>query len=451
MPPLQADIAVVGAGAAGLMAAIAAGRAPGHHPHRARSASIVVLDGARVLGAKILVAGGGRCNVTHHAVDETAYAGSTRPAIRKVLRAFDVAQTIEFFRDLGVNLKREPTGKLFPTTDDAHTVLDALLGECRRLGVRLVYPWRVDRLTRTAHGFLAVRAPTAPTRDTHIPCPDSPDQVLARAVILATGGMALPRTGSDGHGYTLARALGHTVTERITPALVPLTLPPDHPLRTLSGLSVPARLTLVGPTGRHRKTFTGPVLCTHFGLSGPAVLDISRYWLEARAEQTGSRVLASFMPDLSHETLDAELAGARRLSPLRFFESRVPDLPERLVRVLCSIAGVDPVAPCDHLDRARRKALVTAFCTLELPITGDRGFTFAEATAGGVPLSELHLETMASRRCQGLFIAGELLDVDGRIGGFNFQWAWSSGHVAGSAAARSVLDPTADTRDHHVG
>lgn len=451
MQPLQADIAVVGAGAAGLMAAIAAGRVLTRSPRRGPDAGIVALDGARVLGAKILVAGGGRCNVTHHAVDETAYAGSTRPAIRKVLRAFDVARTIEFFRDLGVHLKREPSGKLFPTTDDAHTVLDALLGECRRLGVRLMHPWRVERLTATPSGFVVERTPTATPGAGNARTPVSPERVLARVVVLATGGMALPRTGSDGHGYTLARALGHTVTPRLTPALVPLTLPHDHPLRTLSGLSATARLTLVGPTGKRRVEFTGPILCTHFGLSGPAVLDISRSWLAARAEEPGSRLVASFLPDLSPEALDAQLADARRLSPVRFFQSRAPDLPERLVRVLCALAGVDPVAPCDHLDRARRRRLAAAVCALELPVTGDRGFTFAEATAGGVPLSELHLETMASRRCPGLFIAGELLDVDGRIGGFNFQWAWSSGYVAGSAAAQAVLAAPAPAPDHAVG
>ena len=423
----EVDIAIVGAGAAGLMAAIAAGRA------RVDGLRIVTLDGARKLGAKILVAGGGRCNVTHHAVDESAYAGSSRPAIRKVLRAFDVARTLAFFNELGVELKREETGKLFPTTDDAHTVLEALLGECRRLGVELRHPWRVASIERDADGLTLTPAPQAD--GVALPA------IHARRVILATGGLALPKSGSDGAGYAFARSLGHSVTPRVLPALVPLTLADGCFIRELSGLAVPTSLEVRSGTGKRLMSFTNSTLCTHFGLSGPGPLDVSRYFFDTLHHDAAATLRINWLPGQTLESLDALFAGARQSSPLRVildheFPPPAQRLPERLARALCAQAGVEPTSRTDHLSREKRRALAVALADMTLPVTGTRGFTYAEVTAGGVPLSELHLDSMASRVCPGLFVIGEICDVDGRIGGFNFQWAWASGHLAGSAAAR---------------
>jgi len=445
--PETCDIAIVGAGAAGLMAAIWAGRswhglpvrtASGHTllngPATSPRPRILALDGAKILGAKVLVAGGGRCNVTHDIVDEAASAGSTRNAIRKVLGRFTVAQTIEFFKDLGVELKREETGKLFPTTDDSHTVLSALLAAARDAGVELRHPYRVESIARAEAGFLITPSPG------HLAASSPP--LLAHRVILATGGRALPKTGSDGHGYEIARSLGHTIT-RTLPALVPLTLPRDHFLCALSGIALPAALELRSPTGKKLVSFTDSTLLTHFGLSGPSVLDISRYYLDARTEHGAPQLLINFLPHHTPASLDTAMLNAARSTPhlpaARFFADHgKPPLPDRLARALCRHAGLDPAAPLHQLPRDHRRALISAAVELSLPITGDRGYTYAEATAGGVPLSELHLETMESRFCPGLYICGEICDVDGRIGGFNFQWAWASGFVAGCAAARAA-------------
>jgi predicted Rossmann fold flavoprotein len=406
----RVDVAVVGAGAAGLMAAIWARRS-------APALSVRLLDGARTLGAKILVAGGGRCNVTHDVVDESAFAGSSPNAIRKVLRRFDVPATVAFFRELGVALKREETGKLFPTTDRARTVLDALLGAVRGAGAALQHPWRVERVARAAAGpGFALHA--------------ADGRVLeAGQVVLATGGRSLPRTGSDGGGYALARALGHTVT-RVFPGLVPLTLPAGHFLCALSGLSAPAELRVGGGSGRVDAAFTGATLCTHFGLSGPAVLDISRHFIEARLDDPEARLSINWLPGAGVDDLDAWL---RTDAPGRLLARR---LPERLARALMEAAGVPWATPAHQLTREARRALSKTVADLALPVTGDRGFNFAEVTAGGVPLTELHLDTMRSRRCPGLYLCGEICDVDGRIGGFNFQWAWASGYVAGTGLAR---------------
>ena len=407
----RVDVAVVGAGAAGLMAAIQARRA-------APSCRVRLVDGARTLGAKILVSGGARCNVTHHEVDETAFAGSSRKAIRKVLRRFGVADTVTFFRDLGVTLKKEETGKLFPTTDRARTVLDALLGAARAAGVEIRHPWRVATLERPGDGFVIA---------------SGADSFTAGRVILATGGRSLPKTGSDGGGYALARGLGHSLTPRICPGLVPLTLPRDHVLCGLSGLSAPATLEARTAAGRRLASFTGSTLCTHFGLSGPAVLDVSRYWIAARLEDAGARLVASWLPGENAAELDAAL---RDLGPQTVGGFLGKRLPDRLARALCAAAGVDANVAGHRLTREDRRALVLTVTAMDLPITGDRGFDVAEVTAGGVPLAELDLDTMESRLCPGLSLCGEICDVDGRVGGFNFQWAWASGYVAGVSAAR---------------
>lgn len=403
------ELAIVGAGAAGLMAAIWAGRS-GTPP--------LVLDGARTLGAKILVAGGGRCNVTHDEVTERDYAGSTPPAIRRVLRAFNVPRTIEFFRDLGVELKREPTGKLFPVTDSARTVLDALLRAAHDAGAAIRHPRRVEAVTPTLAGYRLEGDWGA---------------LEARRVILAGGGMSLPKSGSDGSALGIARSLGHSVTPRLLPALVGLTLEDGCFVRGLSGLSSDATLEVRTARGRRVTSMTGPLLCTHFGVSGPVAMDISRHWQTAALEDPGAALVVSWLPGDTPETLDAALRDLGGNTPLRYLSWR---LPGRLARALCEEAGVDPQVTGHELSREARRALVRVVLEAPLPVTGTRGWNHAEATAGGVPLAEVRLDSMESRIHRGLYLCGELLDVDGRIGGYNFQWAWSSGYVAGTGAGK---------------
>lgn len=418
--PSTADIAVVGAGAAGLFAAIWAGRTAGP------TCRVVAVDGARKLGAKILVAGGGRCNVTHHVVSEHDFAGSSPPAIRKVLRRFSVEETVRFFAAAGVDLKQEETGKLFPVTDSARTVLTALIAEATAAGVQLAHPARVTAIETVPADAVAGDS-SEPFRFRVVTDVGS---CLARRVVLCTGGKSLPKSGSDGLGHALARALGHSITTPVVPALVPLLLAGDHWIKQLSGLTLPATLMLTTASGKRLVTTTGSTLCTHQGLSGPAVLDISRHWLVARQAEPGVRLLINWLPEETLESVDQLLQTATR-GPLAVLRQQ---LPERLARQLCEQAGVTGAG---DLSRAARKTLGQLVTATPLPVTGDRGFTVAEATAGGVPLAEVNLKTMESRLCPGLYFAGEVLDVDGRIGGFNFQWSWSSGFVAGTAAATS--------------
>ena len=418
---MRYDIAIIGAGAAGLTAAIFARRT-------APDARIVLLDGAPKIGAKILISGGGRCNVTHDVVTPDDFNGN-RNAIAKVLRTFTVEQTVAWFAEMGVELKREETGKLFPTTDRARTVLDALVAAA-------------DVDIRLAKKVLAI-APRHPersegsqnTNSSHLEMLRSAqhdggvafriDDLEAPTLILATGGRSIPKTGSDGSGYTLARSLGHTVGD-VFPALVPLILEEGHWMTSLSGTSVDAELSVRADSGKVLVRHRGSLLFTHFGLSGPVVLDISRHWIATRGQ-----LVANFLPGETFESLESLLMRANpRATVASVLRGRVPE------RLLTAIAG-EPV-PLAKLTKDERRRLVRAFVEVPVPVVRDRGFEFAEVTAGGVPLAEIDLATMASRKCEGLYLCGEILDVDGRIGGYNFQWAWASGRLAGIHAAREA-------------
>ena len=405
---MTSGVAVVGAGAAGLMAAIQAARAS---RARGERPSVVALDSARRLGAKILVAGGGRCNVTHHAVDEGAFAGSTPPAIRNVLRRFSVEDTVRFFEGLGVTLKREETGKLFPTTDRARTILDALVRAAGEEGVSVLHPFRVESVRAREGGGFSVSGPQG--------------EIGAARVILATGGMSLPKSGSDGHGYAIARSLGHRTTSRIFPALVPFALDPACFVRRLPGVAAEVRLEVRAGSGRRRHARSGSLLCTHTGISGPVVLDVSRHLIAARHDDPEAHLVVAWI-----EAVDPP--SARPLGA--WLRTR---LPERLADGLLAEAGVDPALRWERLDRESRRRLEATLTSWRAPVIGDLGFAKAEVTAGGVPLAEVRLDTLESRRTPGLHLCGEILDVDGRIGGFNFQWAWASGFVAGYSSSRS--------------
>ena len=418
----RCDVVVVGAGAAGLMAGIHSARKLGG------SGRVVGLDGARRVGMKILVAGGGRCNVTHHAVRPEDYAGSTRPAIRKVLGRFPVERTVEFFKELGVELKRESTGKLFPVTDRAKTVLNALLDAWRDAGADLRFPRRVESIESLAPGFRIRGEGT---------------DLIADRVILTTGGRALPKSGSDGAGYELARGLGHTITDAVHPSLVPLVLRDGSELRELSGVASEVRLEIRDGRGRRIVDYTAPLLCTHFGVSGPAVLDASRHLLAARlAGDAEAHAIVDWLPGEDRAAFEGAMLGSSGGQTIAGLLRGT--LPERLVATLSMVAGLEASDRVRGLSRSSRGRLLDTLFAHRIIVDGDRGYTHAEATAGGVPLSEVRLDSMESRTTPGLHLAGEILDVDGRVGGFNFQWAWASGQVAGTSAARALAAASPD-------
>ena len=412
-PPGQfdADLIVIGAGAAGLATAIFTARAAPH-------CHIVCLDGARRIGAKILVSGGSRCNVTNREVTERDFWGGSSRFVRNVLRAFPAVRAVEFFDELGVALHEEEDGKLFPDTNSSRTVLNALLREIERLRIPLLTGHRVTELHKDAHGFVVAVAGRPSMR--------------ARTVALCTGGRSLPKTGSDGFGYELARRLGHSCVDTV-PALAPLIV---KGWDTLAGVAHAAAMTLRIDT-RDVMKLGGPLLWTHFGVSGPLALNMSRHWHRAQESGSPCALTVNLCPGESFETLDNWLREQGQLRPrVRVTNILATRLPAAVAERWVSDAGIAADATMAHLPRDARHSLIRALIETPLPVQGSRGFGYAEVTAGGVPLEEVDSATMESRRCPNLFLSGEILDVDGRLGGFNFQWAWSSGWVTGQAIAR---------------
>jgi predicted flavoprotein YhiN len=429
------NVTVVGAGAAGLTAAIRAAEA---------GARVVLLNAHPKIGLKILMSGGTRCNVTHREVDARDFHGGSRPFVARVLRAFTPEETREWFESLGVRLKLEPTGKYFPESDDAQTVLDALIGAAERAGVDVRAGSRVVRLERgdgfrlgiqrvtqsAAFGSGAVAGRDARRWD--LPAIEPEEWIDADAVVLASGGLSFPRTGSDGTGYALATALGHTLAPP-APALTPLTA--DDPLcAAAQGVTLEAELTL-WVDARKQVTTRGSLLITHFGYSGPAALDLSRHW--HRADGAERRVTVSVVPGADRATVLRDWIEATASEPRRtvrrHLRERVPDV---VAQALAGEAGIDSTAAIAQVAKERRDALIPLLTERDLRVTGTLGYEKAEVTAGGVRLDEVDPSTLESRRAPGLYLCGEILDVEGRLGGFNFQWAWSSGTVAGRAAAK---------------
>lgn len=415
-----ADIAIVGAGAAGLAAAFWAART-------APAARVTLLDGARTLGAKILVSGGGRCNVTNREVTERDFHGGSPRLVKRVLQAFPVAATRAWFGEMGVPLHEEALGKLFPATNRARTVLDALVTACRDAGVRIQPSSRVSAVD-ALDGATALGARFALV---------TPGGLLhARRLVLATGGLALPRSGSDGAGYAMAAAFGHRLVPT-TPALVPLVLG-GHVHGALAGVSLPCRLRLETsrPPGARPTIVDGAFLWTHTGASGPAVLDVSRHWLRADLEGRDPALQASWLTGEPPGRVEEWLVAAAREHPRAALRTV---LSHRLPASMADLVANGPAAaPMAVLRRDERRSILSRLTAWPLEVTGSRGYTHAEVTAGGIALDEIDTATMASRLEPALYLVGELLDVDGRLGGFNFQWAWSSGAVAGRAAARSL-------------
>ena len=409
----QTDICIIGAGAAGLMAGIAGARA---------GASVRVVDGAKHIGAKILVSGGSRCNVTNEYVVPSRFHGEgAAPFVSRILRSFSPADTHRFFAQIGVELKLEETGKFFPITDSSRTVLNALVAELSASGAILSTQTPVSGLEKVAEGW-------------KISTPG--EEIFARAVILCTGGLALPKSGSDGRGYRLARQFGHSVVQT-TPALTPL-VSQSAPHAKFSGLTMPVRLQFRRKDGGKLAAYDGSFLFTHFGYSGPAALNLSRH-VAREAANSGAQVTLRLVPEVeeggeSQWWHDFSGRGARKTYAGAMSEI----LPGKLAATMPALAKIAPQTLLGKLDKLQIEAAKRALFEMPLPVDEVADYVKAETTAGGIALAEIEPATMMSRLVPGLFFAGEVCDVDGWLGGYNFQWAWSSGVVAGRGAAKLV-------------
>lgn len=414
----QHPIVVVGAGAAGLMATIFA--AGGPRP-------VVLLERTRDGGRKILISGGGRCNVLPSRMEPSQYVTASSPnTLKKMLLSWPLAEQRRFFEaELEIRLAlEEESGKLFPVSNKARDVRDALVAEARRRGATVRFDATVTGLRPPAEaGSAEPRADAGPWEVLL----EGGETIVAAAVILATGGLSVPATGSDGTGLRIARRLGHELNETY-PALTPLTAePPVH--AELAGVSLD--VTLDAPLPRGSFTTHGGFLFTHRGYSGPAVLNISHLAVRSRLAG-GHQPIRVRWTALDAEAWERSLREATggAVGPLVRRH-----LPTRLADALLAEAGVDPARPLAQLRRDERARLVDALARYDLPWTGDEGYRKAEVTGGGVALGEVDARTLESRRHPGLYLCGEMLDAFGPIGGYNFLWAWATGRAAGLAAA----------------
>jgi len=397
-------VAVIGAGAAGLLAALTAAR---------RGVDVVLLESTTDGGRKILISGGGRCNILPSVAQPERYVTDSSPnTLRKILRSWPLGEQRAFFEtELGMPLELEDdTGKLFPASNRARDVRDTLVERVRGAGARIWFDARVTGLSKEDDGWTVGLQGSAP--------------LPARAVIVATGGLSVPKTGSDGAGLDMVRGLGHE-TSPTYPALTPLTATP-HPHVALAGIATD--VTLSAPGARPAFRTCGALLITHRGWSGPAILDASH--LATRGDTDGSR--QDVVVDWSGpEPLDWDAALLEKRGTVRAVVST--RLPRRLAEALVTEAGVHPGTPLAELRRTDRRAVVAALTSYTLPWTGHEGYAKAEVTGGGVRLDQIDPRTMESRRTPGLFLCGEILDAFGPIGGHNFQWAWATGRAAGAS------------------
>lgn len=402
-------VVVIGAGAAGTMAAVFAADA---------GAETTLLERTKDGGRKILISGGGRCNVLPAVLDETRFVTDSSPhTLRKMLRAWPLDGQVAFFeQDLGIPLVIEvETRKRFPASHKARDVRDGLLEHASRKGVAFIPDTRVTGLAPSGGAWRVEM--------------DGKPAMVADAVILATGGLSVPNTGSDGAGLEFLRRLGHTLHPTY-PALTPITAAQSR-FSALSGISLTVTLTATSP--ERSASATGGFLFTHRGYSGPSVLDVSHVITRSdRAPAVRARLLVNWCSQA-----DAEWEHALRPQGARTVNGVLrAELPDRLAETLAVIAGVPPDRVLAELRREERLRLIETLVRGELSWTGDEGYKKAEVTGGGVSLAEVDPRTLESRRCPGLFLCGEVLDAFGPIGGYNFVWAWATGRAAGLAAGR---------------
>ena len=378
-----------------------------------RGVDVVLVERTKDGGRKILISGGGRCNILPSVAEPGRYVTASSPnTLRKMLLSWPLAEQRAFFEvELRMPLELEAeTGKLFPSSQRARDVRDGLVARVREAGARTWLGARVVGLERGETGVWTVALDGAPS-------------IEARAVIVATGGLSVPNTGSDGGGLSIVRALGHELNPTY-PALTPLTAAP-HPHAELAGVSTD--VTLTAPGAKPAFSTSGALLITHRGWSGPAVLDASHHATRSGPDGGRQEILVNWTGRASIDW-DRELReGAGNVRGVV-----AARLPRRLAEALLVEAGVPLDAPLAQLRRAERARLVQTLTAYPLPWTGHEGYQKAEVTGGGVALGEVDPRTMESRRTPGLYLCGEILDAFGPIGGHNFLWAWATGRAAGA-------------------
>jgi len=406
------NVAVVGGGPAGIMAAIFAARA---------DASVVLLEKNEAVGRKILATGNGRCNITNRNIPISRYHGSDITFAEPIFADFGSHETIEFFESIGVLLKEEDRGRIFPRTDQASTVVNALRAELTKYDVTIHTGFTVKRLE--------------PGEPWHI-SDENGKQITADKVILTTGGKAAHQFGSSGDGLFWAKNFGHEIVP-IHAALVPLETTDDF-VKDIMGIRLVAHVSLLAD-GKLIASRDGDILFTHYGISGPAAMGLAREVDPLLIAGRKAELSIDMMPDLTAEKLDETIVGLAAADGKKAVKTLLAVvLPKNLVPHILATCRIKDNQKAAEISKSVRQDIVSTIKDFRLGISKVRPLKEAQVTAGGITTSEV-TPNLESKIVPGLYFAGEILDIDGDSGGFNLQWAWSSGKVAGEAAARGAI------------
>lgn len=442
---MSRQIIVGGCGPAGMMAAIAAARC---------GAQVTVLEGMEKPGKKLLLTGNGRCNLTNldSGLPRKYRTVLDDPVLEKesvtehIFRQFPVADTLDFFHSLGL-LTTEKNGYVYPVTGQAGSVLELLLAEMRRLKIKLKFSEKIIQIKQSFPDAGGEGKWLVQTGTWNYSCD---------RLILCCGSRAAETTGSDGSGYLLAKQAGHTIAP-VLPALTALNTGNRRFLASCAGVRCPAKVSIYScpdgknKTGIREKTWAGPaeklqaedsgeLQITENGISGIVVFQVSRYAVLALNRGEKVQAVLDLLPELSAEELERYLIQTARRwsgSDVSVLTALSGLLPRKLLAAVLEDLKIRPGSPAANLTMAQTGQLVQKIKALKLSVSGSRSFSQCQVCTGGVPLSEVYPDTLESRKAAGLYFAGELLDVDGPCGGYNLQWAWSSGFAAGHAAALS--------------
>ena len=404
---------VVGGGASGMMAALSA---------RYKGADVTILERNPRVGKKILATGNGRCNYTNVTASVDCFHGNNPDFIYGALSVFDVSKTMGFFEKLGIAPRVEEAGKVFPMSDQASSLLDVLLYELNRTGVSIVCNAFVKEIRKTKMGF------TLKLEDGKV--------LEGDRVIVACGGKAMPSSGSDGNGFDLAAKLGHRIVD-IFPALVQLKLEGNF-FKQIEGVKFVGTAEVLSG-GKTLAKDRGDILFANYGVSGPPILQISRKAGELIKKKKDAVLKISVIDNMSQKELDGFLEKRFKNMPQKSVGfSLVGFINKRLIPVLLKQVGISDIKkPVRELSAAGRQRIANILTDWRFKISGSKSWTSAQVTAGGVDTDQVDPFTMESALVKGLYFCGEILDIDGACGGFNLQWAWSSGYVAGKSAARA--------------
>lgn len=408
-------VIVIGGGPAGMMAAATAAE---------NGAQVLLLEKKEQVGKKLKITGKGRCNITS-AEEENFMAGYAKNGrfLYSALNEFSNFELIRFFNSRGLKTRVERGKRVFPESDNADDVVEVLYDNMRKAGVKVYTNIPVQKIKADNNRVLSVVS--------------DKDEFLCDAVIVATGGMSYPGTGSTGDGYKWAKDLGHTIVE-LRPALVPLVAEEEW-VRELQGLSLRnVKVTAFQADGKKIGDDFGEMLFTHFGVSGPIILSLSRKIGDYLAKKQGyANLLIDYKPGLDEEQLEKRIQRDFEKYSRKIFKNALDDLlPQKLIPVMVALSEINPEKPVNQITKEERKKLLGLLKRFPITIIGTRSIKEAIITTGGVNVKEVDPKTMQSKLINGLFFAGEILDVDGYTGGYNLQVAFSTGFVAGKYAAK---------------